>query len=61
MKAKTARRFLDRNKWKIKSKEGNASFFRRINQCKVSLGADPVKLVDYSTVSIWQRLMRAFN
>lgn len=44
MKTKTARRFLDRNKWKIGKREGNSSFYRRVNQCKVALGADPLKL-----------------
>ncbi len=58
MKQKTVRRFLNRNKWGIAAKRGNISFFRRVNQCKVALGADPLKLGNYS---IWERLSLLFR
>lgn len=44
---KTARRFLNRSTWKMAGgKIFPPSFYRRINQAKVVLGADPLKIDD---------------
>lgn len=62
MKPKTARRFLNRNKWKIGKREGNSSFYRRVNQCKVALGADPLKLdQDDRRPGVFARILSGFG
>jgi len=48
MKPKTARRFLNRNKWKIAQGMGKGippSLLRRARQAKVALGTDPMVFV----------------
>ena len=64
MKPKTARRFLDRNAWKItrgNDKDTSPSFWRRVNQSKVVLGADPLKLVEQNRESFFSHIMKMFG
>jgi len=58
MNLKTARRFLNRNNWKILKGDGSPSFWTRVERARTILGADPLRFVKQDREAYFSNFVR---